>query len=125
MSIRRRRYYNKRRDQARETKQENRPLAWSVAQDALRRQKAFRWREKDGSYDQYYFRGGGFGDNCVSFILEIAETADIKLALGHLMDMPDDVELFIENSGKVVKGFEEYSHEYGAARFGDGTGYFI
>ena len=71
------------------------------------------------------FRGGGFGDNCVPFMLEIAETADIKLALGHLMDMPDDVELFIENSGKVVKGFEEYSREYGVARFGDGTGYFI
>ena len=62
----------------------------------------------------YYYRGGGFGDNCIPFMLEIAETVDIKLAVSHLMLMPDYAEVYIENNNKIVRGSLEFGREYGA-----------
>ena len=77
----------------------------------------------------YYFRGGGFGDNCVPYILELCETIDIKLAVGHLWGTADQDfgEVFVENTNKVVKGWLEFANEYSIARFGNngvgGVGY--
>jgi len=61
----------------------------------------------------YYFRGEGFGSNCVPYMLEVAETVDIKLSLSHLMEFPvDGVALYIENSDRLVTTYNEYFADY-------------
>ena len=76
------------------------------------------------SLRSYYFRGGGFGDNCVPYIFELCETLDIRLAVGHLLGDPTNFgTVFVENSGKVVSSWREFAIEYSTARFGeDGLG---
>ena len=66
----------------------------------------------------YYYRGSGFGDNMIPYILEASKDVDIKLAVGHLLEIPDDGEIYIENTGVITHGWEEFFGEYVDARFG-------
>ena len=61
----------------------------------------------------HYFRGEGFGANCVHYILELAETIDIRLSLAHLMEFPDNgFRMYVENNGHTVVSYNEYAADY-------------
>lgn len=56
--------------------------------------------------------GSGMGDNCVSWLLKIAEKKDVRMYLGHIMDFPEkfeavclDDERQIHSRNDFVKAF--------------------
>lgn len=60
-----------------------------------------------------WFYGSLLGDNCVPFLLKIAEKKDVSIMLEHYMDIPD--EDFISNDIRVNGSrvtVEEYEDDY-------------
>ncbi len=58
-----------------------------------------------------YFYGEQFGDNTLPLMLEISKTRDIKVALSHIFDFPEDMNtpIFIENTQTIIKTIDEYN----------------
>ena len=55
------------------------------------------------------FNGSSCGNNCAKWILEIAKTKDITIALHNIMDFGDGpFEILIENNGEIVCTRREY-----------------
>lgn len=60
------------------------------------------------------------GDNCVPQILRIAQEKDIRITLHHYMKFPEEFpcKVVMAESGKVIKGMEEFEREFYRIRCG-------
>lgn len=57
--------------------------------------------------DDVVMNGERLGDNCWSFVFELANKKDIHIALYHFLDsdyMPEKIEFFLENTGELWSG---------------------
>lgn len=52
------------------------------------------------------------GDNCVPYILKIAEKKDITITLHHCMDFPDKFNAYLIEPDKYISSMEEFVIEY-------------
>lgn len=53
------------------------------------------------------------GDNCVPFILEVANCKDVTITLHHCMKFPKDGwKALMLDSGKIVTSFDDFVNEY-------------
>ena len=51
------------------------------------------------------------GDNCASYILDLADETDVVITLHHIMHFPRDFKAEILNTGKIITSRKEYIHE--------------
>ncbi len=56
--------------------------------------------------------GDRLGDNCIGLLLEIAETKDITISLGHIPPFPEKFHAVIVNNGKRISKRKEFTSEY-------------
>lgn len=61
---------------------------------------------------EHIFNGSACGDNCAKWILKIAETKDITIRLGYLMDFgKGSFDIMIENTGEIVHNLAELNEK--------------
>jgi hypothetical protein len=58
--------------------------------------------------DDVKINGDRLGDNCIGFLLEIADKKDISIALSHTPPFPDKFEAVIVNNGEHISTKTEF-----------------
>ncbi len=48
------------------------------------------------------------GDNCAKWLLEIGKMKDVTVNLKYIMQFPDDLNIYVDNKGVVVRSFTDY-----------------
>ena len=66
--------------------------------------------------------GDRMGDNCVPFLLELAEKKDIKITLCHLMQFPEQFEFYCIPQNKVITTSEDFLRAWLEVRPVEGVG---
>ena len=61
--------------------------------------------------DEHIFNATHCGNNCVPYLLKIAENKDVTVTLEYIMDFGTDFEIKILNTGNVVNNFDDYFRE--------------
>lgn len=62
--------------------------------------------------DQHVFNASACGDNCASWILQIASDKDVLIRLGHIMYFGEKpFEIRVVNTGKIVRSMADLDRE--------------
>lgn len=56
--------------------------------------------------------GDRFGDNCIPILMELATIKDVNITLRHIPKFPDNVQLYIVNTSKIITSYKEFVEEY-------------
>ena len=59
-----------------------------------------------------HINGDRLGDNCISLLLEIADSKDITISLRHIPKFPEKFNAVIINSNRRIGSFREYVEEF-------------
>lgn len=62
--------------------------------------------------DDPHVYGTRCGDNCIPYILKIAENKDITITLHHCMQFPDKLNAYIIESDTYIGSMEDFIDEY-------------
>lgn len=63
-------------------------------------------------YPEYVVYATRCGDNCATFILELAKQQDVTIMLHNCMTFPDDVHAIFLDSQREVHNYNEFIEEY-------------
>lgn len=56
--------------------------------------------------------GDRMGDNCIPYLLELAEQKEVYISLRHIPEFPQEFNAVIENTNKNITSFREFVNEY-------------
>lgn len=75
----------------------------------------------DTDLDGRYFYGQQFGENTLPYMLKIARTKDVYVALAHFFNFPRDMTdtIYIDNTNTKVTGFSEWVDAYCSTPYSD------
>jgi len=54
--------------------------------------------------------GDKLGDNCVPYLLELAESKDVYITTSHLIKFPDNFSAILDNDGTAIRGMKDFLH---------------
>lgn len=68
--------------------------------------------------DDVKINGDRLGDNCIPFLLEIAEQKDITISLSHMPPFPEEFEAYILNTKRKTKKRKQFHSEMLDIKYG-------